>query len=152
MGKYFRCKHCGKEHLRDVRVKAQQYCGGSQCQQARKNRWEREKLRFNEQYRKKRQEDKSNWRETYPGDQYQREYRIGHKAYEENNRQGQIKRNAKRKIVKTDAIKGKTLIREGLYEIKPQAMGKIVKTDAMIVEIKNWQVKEGENIQRQMRL
>ena len=44
--KYFYCKHCGERKRKNPRLKNNQsYCGSKICQRARRNQWEREKLK-----------------------------------------------------------------------------------------------------------
>jgi hypothetical protein len=47
----FRCACCRRILRRNSRVKKQQYCGAKACQQARKNRWQREKQQTDVDYR-----------------------------------------------------------------------------------------------------
>jgi hypothetical protein len=147
---YFKCRHCGKRTRKNPRIKSHQsYCGSQPCQQARKNRWEREKLENFPEYHDRRKKQKAHWREHRPGHQYQQQYRQSHPLYEETNRKKQFLRNKKasqiafesrfQKIVKTDAFGAGSLASRGLYEILPYKMRpgeKIVKTDALIVEIR----------------
>jgi hypothetical protein len=161
MAKKFLCKHCHQYKKVTIRSKAQQhYCSSPMCQKARKNQWEREKLRNDGAYKNKRQKIKSDWRIKKPCDQYQRLYRATHPGYEQTNREKQKIRNKKRqeiknkqairKIVKTDALNPEKLITTGLYTLLPYQGGtyakKIVKTDALIVEIKRWQGLHGKII------
>jgi len=150
MPKYFYCKHCGKRKCKNPCLKVKQlYCGSRACQQARKNKWEREKIKKDPDYRKHRKEIKAQWRETSPDDIYQRDYRKNHPEYERHNRELQKSRNfcvkvcqtenTETNIVKTDALSSVVPILPGLYEIYPYLTGldkKIVKTDALIVELK----------------
>lgn len=72
--KRFRCRHCGK--LRVVRVKGQRYCGEDECQQARRNRWRREKLHADPDYRMNQRESTEAWFEAQGGAAvYHRAYR-----------------------------------------------------------------------------
>jgi hypothetical protein len=72
--KRFRCRHCKK--LSVVRVRGQRYCGEPACQQARRNRWRREKMASDEDYRLNQQESTAVWLETQGGSaEYYREYR-----------------------------------------------------------------------------
>ena len=147
---YFYCRHCGKRTRKNPRIKPHQgYCGSQPCQQARKNRWERERLENNPDYHTQRKSQKRHWRDHRPDHQYQQQYRQSHPLYEETNRKKQLIRNKKasqiafesrfQKIVKTDALIAENPASRGLYEILPYKMRpgkKIVKTDALIVEIR----------------
>jgi hypothetical protein len=147
---YFYCRHCGKRSLKNPRIKGHQgYCGCQVCQQARKNHWERERLKNNPSYYEQRRSQKARWRKHCPAHEYQREYLQDHPSYAETNRKKQLIRNKSaskigfdsynQKIVKTDALMAGGPVRCGLYEILPYKMRpdkKIVKTDALIVEIR----------------
>lgn len=119
------------------------------CQQSRKNRWEKDRLKKDPSYYQRRNLQKSEWRKKHPAYQYQKDYREKHPEYVEINREKQRVRNIhaqkaalevlKSNIVKTDALTTESLIRGGLYEILPCKMSpgeNIVKTDALIVELR----------------
>lgn len=146
MSKSFICIHCHRRCKKNPRLKSgQKYCGSPLCQQARKNRWEREKLSKDNQYRDRRRKSKKQWYSHYPGDQYQSVYRHSHPNYLEGNRKKQQKRNESRaiesgsaKIVKTDTLTSESVVRRGLYVLLPYKKTdaeKIVKTDALIVQL-----------------
>ena len=141
-----KCVHCGRKVKRNPRIKeGQHYCGLAGCQQARKNAWEQEKNKKDGHYRTRRRASKKQWLKEHPGSLYQENYRATHADYVQLNRENQVKRNQKRKIihagdqiVKTDALNSERLIPAGLYVIKQyrtDAFGKIVKTDALIVQL-----------------
>lgn len=147
--KYFTCCHCKRLCLCNIRIKkGQRYCSDRTCQQARKNKWERDRLRRDESYRLKRLSAKKDWYATHRGDRYQDSYRQSHPSYVEANRLSQHARNTRRlsvnasvpEIVKTDALNPASLIASGLYVILPYREAdaqKIVKTDALIVELRS---------------
>lgn len=154
MSKTFRCVHCQRRYKKNPRLKGQQkYCGSKSCQQSRKNRWEREKLSKDSEYRARRRESKKRWYSRYPGDRYQNLYRDSHPDYLESNRKKQQKRNkpaaigsGSAKIVKTDALTSESVIRRGLYVLLPYKktdVEKIVKTDALIVQLLDTPILEG---------
>jgi len=142
----FRCAHCQGRYKKNSRLKGQQkYCGSKSCQQSRKNKWEREKLKHDKDYRDRRRESKKRWYSRYPGDQYQNVYRHSHPSYLETNRKKQQKRNKSRaiesgsaKIVKTDTLTSTSAVTRGLYILLPYQKTdakKIVNTDALIVQL-----------------
>lgn len=147
--KYFICCYCKRLCLCNIRIKkGQRYCGNRTCQQARKNKWERDRLCRDEFYRLKRLSSKKDWYATHRGDRYQDSYRRSHPSYVEVNRLSQHVRNTLRlalnasvpEIVKTDALNPASLIASGLYVILPYReadVQKIVKTDALIVELRS---------------
>lgn len=137
------CFHCGKVVAKNPRIKAQHYCSLKECQQARRNQWERNKLQHQKVYREKRKLQKASWRYNRPAHEYQRQYRAEHPLYQSANQSRQINRNRSLlKIVKTDASMATPQIPSGIYKILPlrrDTHGKIVKTDAFLVEIQNYQ-------------
>jgi len=150
MPKYFYCHHCGKRKRKNPRLKIKQlYCSSRECQQERKNRWEREKLKKDPLFAERRKKQKIKWNQKHPEDAYQRCYRESHPEYTKRNRELQKSRNTEAKlrqirselsnIVKTDSLNSVRSIPSGLYEIYPCKIGlveKIVKTDTLIVELK----------------
>ena len=150
MSKKFKCYHCQRWCPKNPRLKGKQkYCGAKECQQARKNSWERRRLKKDPVYKAKRKTDKKRWYSQYPGHKYQSEYRKSHPEYCKGNREKQILRNQKRqileiipKIVKTDTLSLKRAVSQGLYVLIPYKKAaektdakKIVKTDALIVQM-----------------
>ena len=107
----FTCRHCQTPHPKNPRHKNQKYCSSPLCQQARKNAWERRRLKADADYKESRKAQKRKWYKQHPGDQYQANYRSTHPIYQNSNREKQRLRNRKRvqdvsvsKIVKTDAL------------------------------------------------
>jgi hypothetical protein len=150
--KYFICRHCRKRTIKNPRIKAQHYCGSPECQQSRKNSWEKKKLREDPNYREQRKLQKSNYRNRHKTDGYQSHYRSNHPHYRENNRKLQHKRNTGlRKIVKTDAIISELLNSRGFQMEtmrKKAEQEKIVKTDTLIAVIKVYQRLQTEQVQK----
>ena len=156
MSKTFICIHCGESVLLNVRLKGKQsYCGKKGCQQARKNAWEREKLK-DADYRKKRSAQKFRWRKSKPIYKYQKRYRSLHPDYEKKNREQQANRNKRRtnlsntdttqKIVNTDTLPAGFLLSKSLYILTPcsaNSAREIVNTDTYIVKLQAWWPKEG---------
>jgi hypothetical protein len=144
----FICQHCHRRVKKNPRLKGKQhYCGRAACQQARKDKWERERSRSDPAYLAKRKLAKKNWYRDYPGDRYQHQYRQAHGDYIKSNRDNQRKRDKKitgkqavAKIVKTDALSSENLVPHGLYVLLPYEKTdgkKIVKTGALIVELRS---------------
>lgn len=115
MADYFYCNHCDKRTLKNPRLKeGQKYCGRKSCQQARKNKWERAKLKKDASSHKSRLAQKARWRKDYKADQYQKVYRQNHPDYVKDKREQQQLRNKNAQkalseflnanIVKTDAL------------------------------------------------
>lgn len=163
MRQFFICIHCGRSTRPNPRLIGKQlYCGSKPCQQARKNKWEKDKLKKDKVYNTLRKEQKAKWRAKKPCDQYQNQYRESHPEYVKTNAEKQKVRNKNRtglsspstspKIVKTDALPPESLFLEGLYILQPycpDASKKIVKTDALIVALQPYQgAREQEPIKR----
>lgn len=158
MQRHFKCAHCGQHTLLNPRLKGKQrYCSSKPCQQARKNKWEKERIKKDKTYRKKRYAQKALWRTNKPVDQYQKQYRESHPHYVITNRAKQKNRNKTQsglshlstgeKIVKTDTLFSGSLLPGGLYTIQPycpDASEKIVKTDALIVSLQSYQGLQGQ--------
>ena len=150
MSKYFYCKHCRERKRKNSCLKNNQfYCGEKACQRARRNKWERERLKQDPLYYTNRKEQKAKWRKECPGDAYQRSYRQSHPEYDQKNCELQRYRNKEAKkrqlehpasnIVKTDSLTPGAPVLSGLYAIYPYKTGlgeNIVKTDPLIVELK----------------
>jgi len=133
----FRCKHCGKLCKANPRIKSlQHYCRLPKCQAARKNTWEKVKIKTDESYRQRRLASKKRWRKRHSAHTYQSRYRETHPEYVATNREKQKNRGTK--IVKTDALLQERPINCGLYALLPwdtSKMKKIVKTDALMVQL-----------------
>jgi hypothetical protein len=142
IARMFKCKHCGRLVKRNPRIKgSQRYCGRSDCQQARKNTWERLKIKTDESYRHRRLASKKRWRKQHCAHAYQYRYREKHPEYVSRNREKQKNRgdsDRETKVVKTDALLHGRPINCGLYALLPwdkSKMKKIVKTDALMVQL-----------------
>jgi len=97
MSVIFTCSHCGQTALQNSRLKKpQQYCSQSACQKARRRAWKKRQYHENEVYRKRCLEDQKKWRQSYPVDQYQKNYRDNHPDYVLRNRELQRQRNKSR--------------------------------------------------------
>lgn len=131
----FTCQHCGKTLPRNPRVKNQKYCSSQACQNARRISTNKSKAKKSKESRKLRQSRNKRWRDRYPADAYQHQYREDHPKYAEHNREQQRIRNKKRQkerasmIVKTYALSTQPL-QDGAYIGFEVKNGKIVKTYA----------------------
>jgi hypothetical protein len=152
MASTFICTHCRKRTKKNVRIKkGQHYCGSRACQQDRKNTWDRERIQNDKDYADARIESKKKWRKKPDGhlSVYQRKYRENHPDYVNDNRAKRLKQyhekklfDAKKNVVKTDALSLERPIPSGVYALFPyraDAFGKtsehFVKTDALIVQL-----------------
>lgn len=147
MSTTFICRHCKKRVKRNPRLKvSQHYCGSTACQQARKNEWERNRLRTSADYRARRQASKRLWYKNRPGHSYQHQYRGLHPDYVSGNRLQQQNRNKSRtqsaaavQIVKTDVLLSKFLSGSGFHVILP------VKNESVIKDCKDGRVNRATN-------
>lgn len=142
------CKCCGLPKQPNLRLKGvQQYCGDPNCQRARKQAWQKEKMTTDAHYREQHLAAQKRWRKRRPLHRYQAQYRQTHPHYVENNRERQRLRNQQRRkqvaiaaaqvepIVKMDALAD---IKSGTYVLTPyagSASPKIVKMDACLVQL-----------------
>jgi len=148
MTRYFYCFHCKERKEKNPRIKSGQlYCGSRVCQQARKNKHERERLKNDPGYYARRKAQKASWRSKQRG-AYQKAYRENHSDYTTRNlilQKARYRRTKTcpvpggiEKIVKTDTLTSGMHISSGLYEIRPYKRDpgkKIVKTDGLIVAL-----------------
>jgi hypothetical protein len=119
-------------------VKDQQYCSEHACQKVRKRRWQKRKLAEDADYRANRQDAQKRWRESHPD--YWRGYRKRRSDYVRLNRERQrernrVKRDKSQPIAKMDALKGRSFIIPGHYQLVPLEGQVIAKMDAIKVKI-----------------
>ncbi|MCP4407335.1 MAG: hypothetical protein GY807_06160 [Gammaproteobacteria bacterium] len=93
-----RCKAegCPEQFIPRTQRKDQKYCSKPECQQKRKNKWQREKRRTDKDYRANDVAARENWAEKNPG--YSRLYREKNPEYVERNRLQQRERNKRRSV------------------------------------------------------
>lgn len=133
------CIHCGKVFYPNPRVKYQRYCKDESCQNARRNRWYREKLVKDRDYRENQRRCQKDWHSRHPC--YYKEYRANHPEYVNRNRLLQLRRNSKRgkdklsrMIAKIDSLDRAFFSRKGeLFKLIPQESRMIAKIDSFIV-------------------
>lgn len=98
--------HCGEIVICNIRLpknKPQKYCSRSDCQNARRQEWRKNKYRQSEDYRIQCSLQQKKWRQDYPADQYQKNYRESHPDYVARNRLLQRERNKKWKVTQQPA-------------------------------------------------
>ena len=139
----FRCVCCRRLRPRNPRVKIQKYCGSKSCQQARKNKWQREKQQTDPDYRANKKESQSSWQERNPG--YWKQYRSNNSEYCEMNRRRQKIRDHNRRcavgtartcsrLAKKDALEQFFYDTTESYYILP-VVADLAKKDALTVKI-----------------
>ena len=141
----FICQHCGRTCRCNPRVKNQEYCSRKECQQARKNKWEKKKYQTKKKYRKKRLESQKPWRKNYPQKQYQKEYRAKRpdyvvRCYEDQNERYKRRRKAERGALEQNNVNTDAIFTHprggGLYKLIPIDKTKNnVNTDTFIVKM-----------------
>lgn len=139
-----RCRSCRCFFEICKKVKKHEYCNKKECQNARKRKWQRDKIRNDEVYKKDQEEAQEDWVSNNPD--YWGNYRQKNPEYTDRNRKRQLVRNQKRKaksalktksqsIAKMDALTSENKIISGKYELVPFKSDMIAKMDALIVEI-----------------
>ena len=98
------CACCKRTFVINPHVNNQRYCSLPECQKARKQKWQKEKLSNDSAYRGNQAAAQKEWCRRHKG--YWKEYRKQNPAYTERNRQKQRERNRRRrsKIAKMDAL------------------------------------------------
>lgn len=122
MSQKIRCANadCRRFFSPNPRVKNQQYCNKEQCQRVRKNRWQRQKMKNNPQYRKDQKEGQQCWIEQ--NQDYWQQYRNQHPECVIRNRLLQKERDQKRRsknLAKMDSLKPISPVKAGSYYIIP---------------------------------
>ena len=81
MNAKFQCAapHCKRLFEPDPRVKNQRYCGEKDCQQARKRKWQKDKLAADPDYKANQRDCQKDWLQRHPN--YHKQYRQNHPAY-----------------------------------------------------------------------
>ena len=95
MSHRIKCKHLNKFVPANPRSKDQKYCGCDACQQIRKTKWQREKMKTDPQYRVEQEKANDRWLKRNPD--YWKNYRDRHPDYCRQNREKQKQRDRKRK-------------------------------------------------------
>jgi len=79
-----RCACCGRRFQRRPQNPDQQYCSCKACQNHRRQRWRRNRLRSDLDYRGNQADSHKRWAQKHPD--YWRQYRERHRDYVERNR------------------------------------------------------------------
>lgn len=125
----FRCACCRRILPRNPRVKNQRYCGSTECQRARKRKWQREKMDLDPDYRTNQRESQHSWQQRNP-DYWQR-YRRKNTNYCRRNRELQRRRDD---LAKMDTLNRIFNDITTTYLISPEP-GNRIKMDALEVKI-----------------
>ena len=141
----FNCHHCGLRCQCNPRVKDQEYCSRKECQQARKNEWEKKNYSTKKKYRETRLKSQKKWRENNNHSKYQKEYRSKRpdyvaQCYKDQKERYHERREAERKALEQNNVNTDALFtqprRDGLYKLIPMDdIKNNVNTDAFIVKM-----------------
>lgn len=136
------CMCCGRWFMPRTNVPNQQYCSRRICQNARRQRWRKKKLKRDAEYRADQYASQKRWCKKNPG--YWERYRALHPDYCQRNREMQKARNRKRTqvrrqrkglIAKRYALAGQNGIISGYYNLLPADGAMIAKSDALLVKL-----------------
>ena len=123
-----RCKCCGCRFRVRPQNPNQQYCTRKFCQNERRRRWRRAKLRSDPAYRGNQRDSQKRWLATHPG--YYRDYRARHPDYVVGNRALQKDRDRLKRdlatvtrtgavLAKSDACPSESKVIPAYYELLP---------------------------------
>jgi hypothetical protein len=122
--------HCRRLFDPDPRVKNQRYCSEKECQRARKQIWQKEKLAQDPDYRENQRDCQIQWHQRHQG--YYKKYRQDHPRYRKRNALLQGYRNSKaRTIAKMDEFKPAPIKNPGPFYLLPL----IAKMDASVQKV-----------------
>ncbi len=138
------CAKC-KVEIIIKRNQDQCYCADPDCQKVRKNKWRREKMRNDPDYKTNQKVVNKNWQTRNPD--YWRDYRNSHPDYVKANRDKQRIRDKSggvtqspgiisdaSRLAKSDALTSGSLIESGSYWLTPLD-AELAKSDAYLVKI-----------------
>lgn len=136
------CMCCGCWFIPRANVPNQQYCSRRICQNARRQRWRKKRLKSDADYRADQYASQKRWCEKHPD--YWKRYRDSHPEYCQENREMQKARNRRRArvceqpegpIAKRYALSDKNDIISGYYNLLPVDGAVIAKSDALLVKL-----------------
>jgi len=138
------CKNCRRLIEISPQRPDQKYCNRKKCQRARKNAWQKKKLRTDKEYRQNQQDTQAIWREKNPN--YNKRYREANPEYTAKNRLAQTERNRKKRsvsnntsiydaIANMDVSNSKNSIKPGRYTIISASYPEFAKMDVIIVDM-----------------
>lgn len=134
-----RCLCCGRLFTPLCNVPDQQYCSCKRCQNARRQRWRKQKLSNDPDYKANQEASQRRWCKKNPD--YWRRYRASHPKYNQRNRELQRFRNQKRRvdasaqIAKRYTYKDQIGVKSGVYKLVPIDGSPIAKRYALIAKL-----------------
>lgn len=122
------CASCGQHFEPRSQVPNQSFCSLPACQRARRQRWQREKMQIDPDYRENQKRSQRAWHDRHPD--YWRQYRN---AIPE----GEARRESRklRDDLSNDGSSPTTDLPAGLYRIEPVRESPVAKMDVWIVQI-----------------
>ncbi|WP_223511352.1 hypothetical protein [Pseudomonas sp. GL-B-19] len=129
------CACCGLAFEKRPQVPNQTYCSLPACQRARRQRWQRDKMQTDPDYRDNQSRNQRAWLDRHP--EYWRNYREANPEYVDRNKSRQRSKHDLQQevdLAKMDVSRGMAL-RPGLYRIEQISNGDAASSEAWIVEI-----------------
>jgi len=122
-------------------VPGQQYCSERKCQNQRRQKWRKQKMASDKDYKANQSDAQKRWCSKNQG--YWQRYRDEHPDYVKRNRQQQMVRNARRNadkreyepIAKRYALDEKKTDISGYYKLIPADERLIAKSDVSLVKL-----------------
>ena len=122
-------------------VPGQQYCSERKCQNQRRQKWRKQKMASDKDYKANQSDAQKRW--CSKNQDYWQRYRDEHPHYVEGNRQLQRLRNARRStdtrrrlpIAKRYALTEKKVNISGYYKLIPADNQLIAKSDVLLVKL-----------------
>ena len=138
------CKNCRRLIEISPQRPDQKYCNKKKCQRARRNAWQKGKMRTDKDYRQNQKAAQKRWHKKNPD--YYKNYRKKNSGYTEKNRLAQAERNRKKRsgsshtsiydaIAKMDVSNNQSSIKSGKYTIFSADNPKVAKMDVIIFDI-----------------
>jgi hypothetical protein len=138
------CKKCRQLFKVRPQIPNQKYCSQKKCQRARKNVWQKAKIRTDKAYRQNQKEAQKRWHKSNP--EYYQNYRKKNPEYTAKNRLAQAERNRRKRsvsglksiydvIAEMDLSSNKISIKSGRYTIISADNPKFAKMDVIIADI-----------------
>lgn len=129
------CQSCGQSFEQRPQAPNQTFCSLPNCQRVRRQRWQRDKMHNDPDYRDNQHRNQRAWLDRHPD--YWRNYRATHSDYTEHNKSHQrLKHRAQHKsdYAKMDSSIVTTL-EPGLYLIERLQRVSLPQSDGWIVQI-----------------
>lgn len=130
------CACCGLSFEKRPQVPNQTYCSLPACQRVRRQRWQRDKMQSDPDYRDNQSRNQRAWLDRHP--EYWRNYREANPEYVKRNKSRQRSKHDPQQevdLAKMD-VSRVMVLRPGLYRIEQIPSSEVSCCEAWIVEIK----------------